>query len=108
MYACGTPVIAYRQGSVPEVVTHGVNGWVVDSVDEAVEVASSTTIDRRKCRETFETRFSAATMASNYVELFERTIEAPADGSVPSLDPEAEAAAVSARTEHTDLTPPDV
>ena len=105
--ACGTPVVAYRQGSVPEVLTHGVDGWIVNSVDEAVEAASSTTIDRRKCRETFETRFSAATMASNYVELFERIIEEPTEHVVPSLDPEAEAAAVAARAAEVDVVPPD-
>jgi glycosyltransferase involved in cell wall biosynthesis len=91
--ACGTPVIAYRQGSVPEVITHGVDGFVVTTIDDAVEAAASTTIDRRRCRETFERRFSVSTMASNYVETYERVI---AGVSAPAaIHPSPEAAAVS-------------
>ncbi len=93
--ACGTPVIAYRQGSVPEVITHGVDGFVVDSIDDAVTAAASTTIDRRKCRETFERRFSVSRMASTYVETYERVIASPAPPPAP--DPGPEAAAIAAR-----------
>jgi glycosyltransferase involved in cell wall biosynthesis len=91
--ACGTPVIAYQQGSVPEVITHGVDGFVVTNIDDAVTAAASTTIDRRKCRETFETRFSAPTMAKNYVDVYERAIAKEA--LPPEIDPNPEAAAVS-------------
>ena len=93
--ACGTPVIAYPQGSVPEVVTHGIDGWIVDSVDEAVRCASTSTIDRRRCRQTFEERFSAPRMAAGYLETYERLI-AHAEFPLPP-SPSAEAAAVAAR-----------
>jgi glycosyltransferase involved in cell wall biosynthesis len=91
--ACGTPVIAYRQGSVPEVITHGVDGWIVDSVEEAVTGATSTTIDRRRCRETFERRFSATRMAEAHVATYERIVASP--GEPPAEAPGPEAAAVS-------------
>ncbi|MGH2760605.1 MAG: glycosyltransferase family 4 protein [Actinomycetota bacterium] len=93
--ACGTPVIAYRRGSVPEVITHGVDGFIVDSIDDAVTAATSTTIDRRKCRETFERRFSASRMATAYVAAYEQVITSPS--SPPALDPRPEAAAISTR-----------
>ena len=93
--ACGTPVIAYRQGSVPEVITHGVDGFIVSSIEEAVTAAASTTIDRRRCRETFERRFSVPRMASSYLETYERVIATPA--RPPERLPDAEAAAVAAR-----------
>ena len=60
--ACGTPVIAYRAGSVPEVITDGVTGFVVDDLDEALSAAERVaTLDRR--REEFERPFSARRMA---------------------------------------------
>jgi glycosyltransferase involved in cell wall biosynthesis len=93
--ACGTPVIAYPQGSVPEVITHGLDGWIVDSVAEAVRCASTTTIDRGRCRQTFEERFSARRMASTYVELYERVITKPEFAL--SAMPGVEAAAIAAR-----------
>ena len=92
--ACGTPVIAYRRGSVPEVITHGVDGFVVSSIDELVDAASSTTIDRRNCRRTFEERFTVERMAFNYVSVYESVIEAPFAAIVP--DAPHEAFAVSA------------
>ncbi|MEX2393223.1 MAG: glycosyltransferase family 4 protein, partial [Actinomycetota bacterium] len=69
--ACGTPVIAYRRGSVPEVLTHGVDGFIVNTIEDAVESAMSTTIDRQRCRRTFEERFSAPRMAESYVETYQ-------------------------------------
>ena len=66
--ACGTPVIAFRRGSVPEVVDNGVTGFVVD--DEAGAVAAIRRIrqlDRRRIRATFERRFSATRMAEDYL-----------------------------------------
>jgi glycosyltransferase involved in cell wall biosynthesis len=103
--ACGTPVIAYRQGSVPEVITHGEDGFVVTNIDDAVTAAASTTIDRRMCRQTFEQRFSAPTMASNYVVTYERAIAGEA--VAPEIEPLPEAAAVSTWREPSDPTSPD-
>jgi glycosyltransferase involved in cell wall biosynthesis len=71
--ACGTPVIAYPHGSVPEVLEHGVTGFTVSNQAEAVRaVAKLDHISRRQCRATFERRFSAGRMARDYVALYER------------------------------------
>ncbi|HTJ45893.1 MAG TPA: glycosyltransferase family 4 protein [Kofleriaceae bacterium] len=71
--ACGTPVIAYRRGSVPEVIDHGVTGFVVDSIDEAVRAVDRCAhLDRATVRATFEARFSAARMADDYLALYDQ------------------------------------
>jgi glycosyltransferase involved in cell wall biosynthesis len=73
--ACGTPVIAYRCGSVPEVMDDGVTGFVVDTDDQAVEaVRKVQTLDRRRCRRVFEERFTAARMARDYVRIYRRLL----------------------------------
>ncbi|WP_106478879.1 glycosyltransferase family 4 protein [Phytohalomonas tamaricis] len=73
--ACGTPVIAFRQGSVPEVMEEGRSGFVIDSVEQAVAALEKLdTFDRRACRRYFETRFSATAMAHNYVRCYERLL----------------------------------
>jgi glycosyltransferase involved in cell wall biosynthesis len=69
--ACGTPVIAFRNGAVPEVLTDGLTGFVVDGVDEAVRaVGRVSELSRRACRQTFEERFDAARMAQDYLEVY--------------------------------------
>ena len=76
--ACGTPVIAFQGGSVSEVIDHGVTGFVVDSIEGAIEAVERVgTLDRRTCRAVFERRFSAARMASDYVRIYQRVIEDP-------------------------------
>ena len=71
--ACGTPVIAYRHGSVPEVVDDGVTGFVVESIEEAVQaVERAGALSRTECRRTFERRFSASRMAHDYLEIYRR------------------------------------
>jgi glycosyltransferase involved in cell wall biosynthesis len=79
--ACGTPVIAFRRGSVAEVIDHGVTGFVVDSVEEAVAAVERVEeLDRETCRRVFVERFSARRMAADYVEIYERLI-APRGGA---------------------------
>jgi glycosyltransferase involved in cell wall biosynthesis len=74
--ACGTPVIAFRRGAVPEVLEHGVNGFIVDGVDEAVDaVANIARIDRAACRRSFEARFTAERMAADYLSIYEGLLE---------------------------------
>ena len=74
--ACGTPVIAFRNGSVPEVIDVGESGFTVESVSEAVEALNNIDlIDRQGCREVFERRFLDTRMAHEYVELYEQMIE---------------------------------
>lgn len=73
--ACGTPVIAYPHGSVPEVLDDGVTGFIVSDQDEAVRaVAKLGQISRSQCRASFERRFSACRMASDYVALYDRLL----------------------------------
>lgn len=70
--ACGTPVVAYRSGSVPEVVEHGVTGYIVDGEDEAVDAVKSHVwrLGRDKVRARFEKRFTARRMAEDYVRIY--------------------------------------
>jgi len=73
--ACGTPVIAWNCGSVPEVVEHGVTGYIVDSEEEALAALSNIErIDRRTVRAVFERRFAARTMARCYADLYARLL----------------------------------
>ncbi len=69
--ANGTPVIAFRRGSVSEIVDDGVTGFIVDSVDEAVAaVPLAKTLDRGAIRRRFEERFSVERMAQDYLALY--------------------------------------
>jgi glycosyltransferase involved in cell wall biosynthesis len=71
--ACGTPVIAWRNGSVPEIIEHGVTGFVVDSVDEAsAYVRRISEIRRSECRRAFEERFDSRRMALDYATVYRR------------------------------------
>jgi glycosyltransferase involved in cell wall biosynthesis len=70
--ACGTPVIAFRRGSVPEVIDDGVSGFIVDTVDEAVAAAGRLDALRRaEIRACFERRFTAERMARDYVAIYQ-------------------------------------
>jgi glycosyltransferase involved in cell wall biosynthesis len=74
--ACGTPVIAFRCGSVPEVVDEGETGFIVNSVQEALNALQQVaTLSRLRCRQIFEQRFSASRMASDYVAEYHRLLE---------------------------------
>jgi glycosyltransferase involved in cell wall biosynthesis len=74
--ACGTPVIAFRSGSVPEVIDHGVTGFVVDSEAEAVEaIGRLGELDRRQIRARFEQRVTAARMAKEYLGHYQSLME---------------------------------
>ena len=69
--ACGTPVIAYRRGSVPEVLEDGLTGFLVDDIEEAViAVAQLGRLDRGLIRARFEQRFTAQRMAQDYVAAY--------------------------------------
>jgi glycosyltransferase involved in cell wall biosynthesis len=70
---CGTPVVAYNCGSVPEVITHGKTGFIVETIPQAVKALNNIRgISREECRMVFEHRFSATAMAKNYVRLYEK------------------------------------
>src|SRR5262249_34864124 len=75
--ACGCPVVAFRHGSVPEVVEDGVTGFIVDDVEQAVAAcARLATLDRAGVRARFEARWTAQRMARDYVAVYERLIRA--------------------------------
>jgi glycosyltransferase involved in cell wall biosynthesis len=70
--SCGTPVVAWNHGSVPELIEDGANGVIVDSVESAAAALRSVSaIDRRACRAIFEDRFTAERMARDYVAIYE-------------------------------------
>jgi len=70
--ACGTPVIAYRCGSVPEVIDDGVSGFIVDDEDAAVAATRHLhELDRAKVRATFDRRWTARRMAEDYLEVYQ-------------------------------------
>jgi glycosyltransferase involved in cell wall biosynthesis len=74
--SCGTPCIAWRAGSVPEVVDDGVTGFIVDSLDGAVEaVKRAARLDRAAVRARFEQRFSVERMAKDYLEIYRQVAE---------------------------------
>jgi glycosyltransferase involved in cell wall biosynthesis len=76
--ACGTPTIAFRRGSVPEILEDGVSGFVVDNISNAVQaVERVSSIDRRGCRQAFEQRFTANRMALQYLSIFNQVLEEP-------------------------------
>ena len=73
--ACGTPVIARRRGAVPEVMEEGHTGFIVRNLEEAVEaVRRVPELNRKRCREFFEKRFTATRMAHDYLRVYERLI----------------------------------
>jgi glycosyltransferase involved in cell wall biosynthesis len=75
--ACGTPVIGWRRGSVPEVVEDSVTGYIVESVEEAVKAVSHVhRLSREMCRRSFEERFDARRMAVDYLRMYEGVISA--------------------------------
>jgi glycosyltransferase involved in cell wall biosynthesis len=81
--ACGTPVIAFDRGAVPEVVEDGVTGFIVDGVDQAVEaIGRLPTLDRATIRRSFERRFTSQRMAEDYLALYRSLSQPP----LPTLE----------------------
>ncbi|HWP12994.1 MAG TPA: glycosyltransferase family 4 protein [Ramlibacter sp.] len=75
--ACGTPVIAYAKGSVPELIDPGVTGFIVENQEQAIAAARNIdSIDRRRCRQVFEQRFSARVMARHYLDVYRQLVDA--------------------------------
>jgi glycosyltransferase involved in cell wall biosynthesis len=71
--ACGTPVLAYRRGSIPEIIEDSATGFVCEGLDEmTAAVQRIPEIDRRRCRWAFEQRFSVKRMAQDYLRVYEQ------------------------------------
>jgi len=84
--ACGTPVIAFDNGSVPEVIDPGVTGVIVNDVASAVAaIETVAAMDRAQCRKRFEERFSAERMARDYLALYEKLLAEPAPARAQDL-----------------------
>jgi len=74
--ACGTPVIAFNRGSMPELIQSGVNGYLVKTVEEAIDaVIKSTEISRLACRRSVEKNFSTERMVDDYLEIYARILD---------------------------------
>ncbi len=74
--ACGTPVIATARGSMPEIVRHGENGFLVGSIDEAAAAVDLTSsLDRSAVRATVEQRFDVNRMVDEYLDVYQRVVE---------------------------------
>ena len=77
--ACGTPVIAFGRGSIPEIIRHGETGYIVEDIDDATNaVAAISSIDRSTCRADVEDRFTNTRMARDYVRVYEKILNGEA------------------------------
>jgi glycosyltransferase involved in cell wall biosynthesis len=86
--ACGTPVIAFRRGSVPEILDEGVTGFVCENAEQAAErVDQLARLSRRRCRDVFERRFSAPRMAQDYLSIYKRLIQSTARPAADGRSP---------------------
>jgi glycosyltransferase involved in cell wall biosynthesis len=82
--ACGTPVLGFRCGSVPEIIDDNVTGRVVASVEEAVRLLPQVIrLDRRAVRRRFEERFSATRMATDYLNVYRQLSQSAKPGLAP-------------------------
>lgn len=84
----GTPVIAWNQGSVPEIIEEGRSGAIVDSIDAAVDAVQRVTqMDRRAVRQAFDQRFTVSRMAASYVACYEQMLQTEIESTTshPSL-----------------------
>jgi glycosyltransferase involved in cell wall biosynthesis len=84
--ACGTPILAYRRGSVPEIIDDGQTGFICDTVDQMVNAVSRvSTLDRKHCRQVFEKRFTLKRMVQDYLAAYETLVDQPAEMSDRAL-----------------------
>ncbi len=84
-FACGTPVIAFEEGSVPEIVDEGITGFVVNSVDDAVRsLRHVPQMDRAKVRAVFEERFTVGRMTSDYLAIYRNLARTHREASRPA------------------------
>ena len=78
--ACGTPVIAFGRGSMPEIIRHGETGYIVENIDDAVDAVDAVrSIDRSDCRKDVELRFSHTRMATDYARVYREILMSEPD-----------------------------
>jgi glycosyltransferase involved in cell wall biosynthesis len=76
--ACGTPVIAFNRGSMPEIIQNGINGFIVSSVEEMADrIKDIMNISREGCRKTVESRFTQKRMVKEYIEVYKEILKNP-------------------------------
>jgi glycosyltransferase involved in cell wall biosynthesis len=108
--ACGTPVVAFGSGSVPEIIDDGVTGRIVSSVNEAARVIPEVlAMSRRAIRERFEERFSSARMANDYIALYRSTLREGRHLNVPTVTkrlamPPIETSPIALASDHASYT----
>jgi glycosyltransferase involved in cell wall biosynthesis len=92
--ACSTPVIAYRRGSIPEIIDHGITGFVCETMEEMIQsVRHVSLLKRAQCRQAFEARFSTERMVRDYLKVYEQLVGVQAKPS-SLLPPATEASAL--------------
>jgi len=85
--ACGTPILAFRCGSVPEIIEVGITGAIVESVEEAIAALPVViALDRKHIRQRFEKRFSATRMAKDYVAIYRSLLAASAESELREVE----------------------
>ena len=84
--ACGTPVLAFRKGSVPEIIEDDVTGRIVTVEEAMLALPNVIALDRRTVRQRFEERFSATRMARDYVNVYRRLVKQSTLVEAPSLE----------------------
>ena len=83
--ACGTPVLAYRRGSIPEIIEDRTTGFVCEGLDDmTAAIKGIPDIDRRQCRRTFEQRFGVERMAQDYLRVYERALDKTCNKEIES------------------------
>ena len=85
--ACSTPVIAYRRGSIPEIIDHGVTGFICDTLEEMIHsVRHVSLLERAHCRQAFEARFTSERMVQDYLRVYARVVGIPSEPPAISED----------------------
>jgi len=84
--ACGTPVVAFTRGSMPEIIAHGETGFLTENLDEMAQALNNVgDLDRHKCRQWVEARFSVERMVADYIRVYETVIKPDPARRPPAL-----------------------
>lgn len=85
--ACGTPVIGSRCGAIPEIIEHGVTGFLCETLEEMIQSTRHVSLlDRTRCRQAFEARFTSERMAQEYLSVYRNVLGIPDKTTLPSSD----------------------